>query len=126
LAVFNTIVEKKKKTRIKIRKRIRKKISGTADRPRVLVLKSNRYIYIQAIDDTVGHVLAAASTREKDFLAQNKKTKTIKVSEKLGELMAERLKDKKKNAIVFDRGIYPYHGRIKAVAEGMRKGGLTF
>lgn len=124
--MFNKIIEKKKKTRIRIRKRIRKKISGTVDRPRVLVLKSNRYIYIQAIDDKAGHVLAAASTMEKDFQAKNKRTKNIEVSEKIGGLMAKRLKDMKKTTIVFDRGIYPYHGRIKAVAEGMRKGGLTF
>jgi large subunit ribosomal protein L18 len=124
--VFNKTVEQKKKARVKIRKRIRKKISGTADRPRVLVLKSNRYIYLQAIDDTAGYVLAAASTLEKDFRKANKKTKNIAISGKLGELMAQRLKDKKKKTIVFDRGIYPYHGRIKAVAEGMRKGGLTF
>ena len=124
--MFNKIIEKKKKTRIRIRKRIRKKISGTVDRPRVLVLKSNRYIYIQAIDDKAGHVLAAASIMEKDFQAKNKRTKNIEVSEKIGGLMAKRLKDMKKTTIVFDRGIYPYHGRIKAVAEGMRKGGLTF
>ena len=63
---------------------------------------------------------------EKDFQAKNKRTKNIEVSEKIGGLMAKRLKDMKKTTIVFDRGIYPYHGRIKAVAEGMRKGGLTF
>lgn len=124
--MFNKIVEKKKNRRIKIRKRIRKKISGTADRPRVLVLKSNRYIYLQAVDDSAGQVLAAASTLEKDFREKNSQTKNIEISGKLGEIMAQRLKDKNKTTIVFDRGIYPYHGRIKAVAEGLRKGGLTF
>jgi large subunit ribosomal protein L18 len=126
LAVFNKIVDAKKKTRVRIRKRIRKKVNGTADRPRVLVLKSNRYIYLQAVDDTTGHVMASASTMEKDFRAKNKNTKNAEASAKVGELMAQRMKEKKKTTIVFDRGIYPYHGRIKAVADGMRKGGLTF
>ena len=124
--MFNKTIEAKKQKKDRVRKRIRKKISGTADRPRVIVLKSNKYIYAQAVDDTTGSVLASASTLEKDFRAKNKKAKNLEASEKLGEIMAQRLKGKKKKNIVFDRGIYPYHGRIKAVAEGMRKGGLTF
>ena len=124
--MFNKIVEAKKKKRVRVRKRIRRKISGTADRPRVVVLKSNKYIYAQAVDDTTGAVLVSASTLEKDFRSKNKRLKNLEASGKLGELMAQRLKGKKKKTIVFDRGIYPYHGRIKAVAEGMRKGGLTF
>ena len=116
----------KKKTKNRIRKRIRKKIEGTLERPRIYVFKSNRYIYSQAIDDENGAVLASASTAEKEFRVKNKKTKNIEASEVLGGLLAERLNKKKVKKIVFDRGIYPYHGRVRALAEALRKGGLVF
>ncbi len=122
----------KKKTLVKIeakrriRKRIRKKIQGTAERPRVFVFKSNRYIYSQAVDDDLGTVLAAASSLEKEFRAKKKKTKNVEASKIIGEMIAKRLKQKKIEKIVFDRGIYPYHGRLKALAEAMRKEGLIF
>jgi len=120
--------ELKKIARERIRKRIRIKISGTAERPRVHVFKSNRFIYLQAVDDVNGKVLATASSHEKEFRAKdkNKNVKNLKASQLLGEMMAKRLKDMKLDKIVFDRGIYPYHGRVKAVAEGIRKGGLVF
>jgi len=124
--VYKTNVELKKKARKRIRRRIRKKISGTPDKPRVIVNRSNRYLYIQAIDDTSGTVLAAASTLEKDFKEKNKVTKNMKASESLGKLAAQRIKKKKIKTIVFDRGIYPYHGRIKILADAMRKEGLKF
>ncbi len=124
--MYKTNVELKKKARVRIRRRIRKKISGTPDKPRVIVNRSNRYLYIQAIDDTSGTVLAAASTLEKDFKEKNKATKNMKASESLGKLAAQRIKKKKIKAIVFDRGIYPYHGRIKILADAMRKEGLKF
>ncbi len=116
----------KKEGRKRIRKRIRKKIRGTAERPRVFVSKSNRYIYSQAIDDETGRILAAASSLEKEYRVKNKKTKNIETSKAVGEMMAKRLKDKKVKKVVFDRGVYPYHGRIKAMAEAMRKEGLIF
>lgn len=124
--MFKEKVLRKKITKRRIRSRIRKKINGTEERPRVFVFKSNRYIYLQAIDDLSGKVLAAASTLEKDFKAKHKNSKNTEASQALGEIMAKKLKAKKKEQIVFDRGIYPYHGRIKAVAEGMRKGGMVF
>jgi len=124
--VFKTNVKIKKIAKDRIRKRIRKKIKGTEDRPRVLVLKSNRYLYLQAIDDESGKVLASATSLEKEFNAKNKNTKNIAASTALGEVMAKKLKQEKKEKIVFDRGIYPYHGRVKALAEGLRKGGLVF
>jgi len=124
--VYKTNVELKKKARKRIRRRIRKKINGTPDKPRVIVNRSNRYLYIQAIDDTSGTVLAAASTLEKDFKEKNKVTKNMKASESLGKLAAQRIKKKKIKTIVFDRGIYPYHGRIKILADAMRKEGLKF
>ncbi len=113
-------------TKVRIRRRIRRKLRGTAERPRVYVFKSNRYIYTQAVNDENGSVLAAASTLEKDFKADHKNFKNVGSCEKLGALMAQRLKVKKIGQIVFDRGVYPYHGRIKALAEAMRKGGLDF
>lgn len=119
-----TLVKEEAKRRI--RKRIRKKIQGTAERPRVFVFKSNRYIYTQAIDDDLGTVLAAASSLEREFRAKKKKTKNVEASKIIGEMMAKRLKQKKIEKIIFDRGIYPYHGRLKALAEGMRKEGLVF
>jgi large subunit ribosomal protein L18 len=116
----------KKDAKARIRKRIRKTIRGTADRPRVYVFKSNRYIYTQAINDADGRVIAQASTLEKAFREETKNTKNLASCEKLGEVMARRLKDMNIAQVVFDRGIYPYHGRIKALAEAMRKGGLVF
>lgn len=115
-----------REARIRIRKRIRKKIRGTAERPRVFVSKSNRYIYTQAIDDVAGRVLTAASSLEKEYRDKKQKTKDIKASKAVGEIMAKRLKEKKVKRIVFDRGVYPYHGRIRALAEAMRKEGLIF
>ena len=116
----------KKESKDRIRKRIRKTIRGTAERPRVYVFKSNRYVYTQAIDDADGRVLASASTLEKGFRDDSKNTKNLASCEKLGEVLAQRLKDINIAQVVFDRGIYPYHGRIKALADAMRKGGLVF
>lgn len=119
-------VKTRDETKARIRRRIRKKLRGTAERPRVYVFKSNRYIYTQAVNDENGSILAAASTLEKDFKADHKNFKNVGSCEKLGVLMALRLKEKKIGQIVFDRGVYPYHGRIKALAEAMRKSGLDF
>jgi len=124
--VLKDKLKAKEETRIRIRRRIRKTVRGTAERPRVFVFKSNRYIYTQAINDDAGQVLASACTLEKGFREISKNTKNLQSCEKLGEIMAQRLKDKKIDKIVFDRGVYPYHGRIKALAEAMRKGGLVF
>ena len=110
----------------RLRQRIRRKIRGTADRPRVFVYKSNRYIYTQAINDETGSVVAYACTLEKDLRAEFKNTKNLAGCEKLGEVLAQRLKARNIGKVVFDRGVYPYHGRVKAVAEAMRKGGLVF
>jgi large subunit ribosomal protein L18 len=124
--VYNKKTLLKTEARTRIRKRIRKKINGTADRPRVYIYKSNRYIYSQAIDDDSGSVLAAASSVEKEFREKKKKSKNIDASVAVGEMIAKRLKKKKIKQVVFDRGIYPYHGRVKALAEAIRKEGLIF
>ncbi len=119
-------VEEKKKRRIKIRKRIKQKIIGTAERPRLTVYKSTRYIYAQAVDDSVGRTVAFASTLEKSFLELGKNRKNLKAAEKLGELIGKRLLERGVNSITFDRNGYPYHGKVKALAEAVRKAGLKF
>jgi large subunit ribosomal protein L18 len=124
--VYNKKTLLKAEARKRIRKRVRKKISGTAERPRVYVFKSNRYVYSQAIDDDTGRVLAAASSVEKEYREKKKKTKNLEASKAVGEMIAKRLKKKKIKQVVFDRGIYPYHGRVKAMAEAIRKEGLIF
>ncbi len=124
--MFKKKTSVKKEAKRRIRKRIRKKMQGTAERPRVFVFKSNRYIYSQAIDDESGAVLAAASSLEKEFKEKKKKTKGMEASKIIGEMIAKRLKKKKIERVVFDRGIYPYHGRLRALPEAMRKEGLVF
>ena len=110
----------------RLRKRIREKVRGTAARPRVHVFKSNTYLYTQVIDDAEGTVLLAASTLEKALKDKAKNGKNRTASGLLGELLAQRLKAKKIERIVFDRGTYPYHGRIKTLADAMRKAGIQF
>lgn len=124
--MYNKKTLLKAEARKRIRKRIRKKIRGTADRPRVFVFKSNRYVYSQAVDDDTGRILAAASSVEKEFREKKKKTNNVEASKGVGEMIAQRLKKQKIDHVVFDRGIYPYHGRVKALAEAMRKEGLIF
>ncbi|MFB0565160.1 MAG: 50S ribosomal protein L18 [Candidatus Aminicenantaceae bacterium] len=119
-------VELKKKKKDRIRKRIRKKIIGSLERPRIYIFKSNRYVYTQVIDDENGKILTAASTLEKQFREKHKNYKNQEACESLGEILAKRLKDKKVKSVIFDRGVYPYHGRIKALAEAVRKAGVIF
>ena len=115
---------KKVARRNKIRSRIRKKVTGTSQRPRLSVYRSNKDIYVQLVDDVNGHTLVAASSREKD-LSENKGSK-IEKSKLVGQKVAERAKDAGIDNVVFDRGGYLYHGRVKALAEGAREGGLNF
>lgn len=114
----------KVESRQKIRYRIRKKISGTASKPRLAVFRSNTDIYAQLIDDTTGTTLASASSKEKDIAAQ-KVAKTEK-SKLVGASIARKAAELGLKDVVFDRGGYLYHGRIKAVAEAAREGGLQF
>ncbi len=116
----------KASARSRIRKRIRKKISGTPERPRAFVFRSNRHIYVQLIDDANGKVLLSASTREKEFGIKTKNSKNMEAAKAVGEMVAKKAKSNKIKTIIFDRGIYPYHGRVKTLAEAMRKGGLNF
>lgn len=113
----------KESQRQKIRYRIRKKISGTGLRPRLSVFRSNRFIYCQLIDDDAKVTLATASSREENLVNQGTKTDQAK---QVGILLASRAKAKDIQDVVFDRGGYLYHGRVKAIAEGAREGGLKF
>lgn len=108
----------------KIRYRIRKKVAGTAEKPRLSVFRSNSELYLQLINDEQGVTIASASTRDKDIAAQ-KGTKTEK-SKMAGEAIARKAKDLGVTKAVFDRGGNLYHGRVKAAAEGARAGGLEF
>lgn len=110
--------------RQKLQWRIRAKVSGTAQKPRLSVFRSNKDIYAQLIDDANGVTLASASSRAKDITAQagNKTEKSALV----GKAIAQKAKDLGLETCVFDRGGYLYHGRVKAVAEGAREGGLKF
>ncbi len=114
----------KSSARVKIKYRIRKKISGESAKPRLSVFRSNTDIYAQLIDDTSGTTLAAASSREKDIKAQ--KAAKIEKSKLVGAAIARKAGELGIKTVVFDRGGYIYHGRVKAVAEGAREGGLQF
>ena len=103
--------------------RVRKKVSGTAARPRLVVTRSTRHVFVQVVDDVQGRTLASASTMEADLRALDG-DKTAK-AKKVGELVAERAKDAGVDAVVFDRGGNRYHGRVAAIADGAREGGLT-
>jgi large subunit ribosomal protein L18 len=104
--------------------RIRAKLAGTAERPRLNVFRSNKHIYAQLIDDTKGVTLASASTLDKEFNLES--TGNIEAAQKVGELIAKRALEKGYKAVVFDRGGYLYHGRVKALADAARENGLEF
>jgi len=107
--------------RKRLRLGIRRKSSGTADRPRVSVFKSNKGIYAQLIDDVNGKTLASASTKE-----IGKDSVNVEVAKEVGKKLAENAKGAGIETVIFDRGGYPYHGRVKSLAEGAREGGLKF
>ena len=113
--------------RAKLRhRRIRKRISGTPDRPRLSVHFSGQHIYAQVIDDVAGKTLAAASTVEKDFRSDKRVYANIAMAEKIGSLVAERTLQKNVKRVVFDRGGFTYHGKVKALADAARSAGLEF
>ncbi|MCM8792232.1 MAG: 50S ribosomal protein L18 [Candidatus Omnitrophica bacterium] len=106
--------------------RVKKKIYGTGERPRLYVHRSHKNMYAQIIDDTKGRVLFSLSTLNKEIRERIVFGGNIKSAEILGEILAQKLKERSIDKVVFDRGSYPYTGRIKAFAEGARKGGLIF
>ncbi len=115
------------KARIRRRKRIRKRLAGTPERPRLSVFRSNKHIYAQIIDDDRGVTLAAASSLSPEVRQKIADLKgKITVAQEVGRLVAVRAKNKGVTKVAFDRGGYKYHGRVKALAEGAREGGLDF
>jgi len=112
--------------RVRRHARVRRRIIGNGGRPRLSVFRSLHHIYVQLIDDATGNTLAAASTREKDIAKGLESRKSMGAAEKVGTAIAERAKAKGITAVVFDRGGYKYHGRIKALADAARGAGLEF
>ncbi|AGY58873.1 50S ribosomal protein L18 [Gloeobacter kilaueensis] len=106
--------------------RIRRKLAGTSEQPRLAVYRSNRHIYAQVIDDVNQHTLVAASTLESVLRTSEDGTATIEAASAVGRLVAERAKEKGITSVIFDRGGKLYHGRVKAVAEAAREAGLEF
>ena len=113
----------KKEIRNRIHKRIRRKLAGTAARPRLAVFRSVAHIYAQVIDDVAGATVASASTVDKDG---KRKGGNVAAAKAIGKLVAERAKEKGIKSVVFDRGGYQYHGRVKALADAARAAGLEF
>jgi large subunit ribosomal protein L18 len=115
-------VKTKPQSRLRRRRRVRAKVRGTAERPRLSVFRSNRGIGAQLIDDAAGHTVAAVNWTEGDL----KSLKSMEQASKAGQLIAERAKSAGVESVVFDRGGYRYHGRVKALADGAREAGLKF
>jgi large subunit ribosomal protein L18 len=111
--------------RSRIRMRIRKKISGTAEKPRLAVFRSNKQIYVQVIDDLNGVTLVSAGSKEKEIAAKTG-IKKIQQAAFVGKLLATKCKEKGIESVVFDRSGYKYHGRVKSLADAAREGGLKF
>jgi large subunit ribosomal protein L18 len=114
--------DSKNQIRLRVHKRIRQRLAGTEDRPRLAVFRSVKHIYAQVIDDAKGHTVAAAASNEKNA----KNGGNVAGAKAIGKLIAERAKDKGVKSVVFDRGGYLYHGRVKALADAAREAGLEF
>ena len=122
------MISKKSKSEIRRKKhaRLRNRISGTAERPRLSVFRSNNHMYAQIIDDTVGNTLVSASTLQKEVKAELEKTNNVDAAAYLGTVIAKRAIEKGINTVVFDRGGFIYQGKIKALADAAREAGLEF
>lgn len=112
--------------RLKRKKRVRKKVFGTGERPRLSVFRSARHIYAQVIDDSEGRTLVSASSLSPDVRALGPAKNKVEVAKRVGNLVAKKAKDSGIDKVVFDRGGYLYHGRVKALADAAREVGLTF
>ena len=121
---MSDIAKARREGRIRRHRRVRKKVHGTAARPRLAVHRSNKHITVQVIDDDAGRTLAAASTTEAD--QRTNSGATVAAAERVGQLVAERAKAAGIDTVVFDRGGFAYHGRVAAIAEAARKAGLEF
>lgn len=117
---------KKQKKRIQRKKRIRKKVFGTSERPRMSVYRSLKHCYVQLIDDSVSRTVLLVSTLSKELKGELDKTGNVNAAKKVGELVAQKALEKNIKNVVFDRNGFLYHGRVKAIAEGAREKGLQF
>lgn len=122
------MVSKKSRSEVRVNKhrKLRNRLAGTTECPRLAVFRSNNHMYAQIIDDTVGKTLAAASTLEKDVKAELEKTNNVDAAAYLGTVIAKRALEKGITEVVFDRGGYIYQGKVAALAEAAREAGLTF
>lgn len=122
------MVSKECRSQIRVKKhnKIRNRFSGTAERPRLAVFRSNNHMYAQIIDDTVGNTLVAASTLEKDVKAELEKTNDVAAAAHLGTVIAKKALEKGITTVVFDRGGFIYAGKIRALADAAREAGLNF
>ena len=122
------MVSKKSRSEVRLNKhrKLRNRFSGTAERPRLAVFRSNNHMYAQIIDDTVGNTLVSASTLQKDVKAELEKTNNVEAAAYLGTVIAKKALEKGITAVVFDRGGFIYQGKVKALAEADREAGLEF
>lgn len=122
------MIKKESRSEIRVKKhmRVRNRLSGTAERPRLAVFRSNNHMYAQIIDDTVGNTLVVASTAEKAVKAELEKTNDVAAAAYVGKVIAERALEKGIKAVIFDRGGFVYHGKIQALADAAREAGLEF
>ena len=122
------MVSKKSRSEVRVNKhrKLRNRFSGTAERPRLAVFRSNNHMYAQIIDDTVGNTLVSASTLQKDVKAELEKTNNVEAAAYLGTVIAKKAIEKGIISVVFDRGGFIYHGKIKALADAAREAGLNF
>ena len=118
--------ESRQKVRVKKHMKIRNRFSGTTERPRLAVFRSNNHMYAQIIDDTVGNTLVSASTLDKEVKAELKKTNDVDAAAYLGTVIAKKALDKGSKEVVFDRGGFIYQGKIAALADAAREAGLEF
>ena len=122
------MVSKKSRSEVRVNKhrKLRNRFSGTAERPRLAVFRSNNHMYAQIIDDTVRNTLVSASTLQKDVKAELEKTNNVEAAAYLGTVIAKKAIEKGITSVVFDRGGFIYHGKIKALADAAREAGLNF
>ena len=122
------MIKKQSRSEVRVKKhmKVRNRFSGTAERPRLAVFRSNNHMYAQIIDDTVGNTLVSASTLDKELKAELEKTNNVDAASKLGTVIAKKALDKGITTVVFDRGGFIYQGKVKALADAAREAGLDF
>ena len=123
---FSSMATHRKGARKRVHERVRKRVSGTAERPRLAIHFSARHVYAQVIDDDIGKTLVSASTAERELLGKARAAANRSTAELVGKTIAERLRAKNTDTVVFDRGGFQYHGKVKALADAARAGGLKF